>query len=305
MFKWTWRVFLVGLVAWLGVALHAQGASRPYAVSTLTTTDTSADSLHVGCAVGSSSCTGGIKAGPMTLGGLLTANSANFSGAVSITATTQTRIVEPNVTNIYELGDPSLRWLAVYSDSGDFIDTVKITAPSSATNIRLLGRVADDSAVINFITNNNVTTEGFIQAGPATGMLLGTSVATPFEIYTNNTVRWGINGAGDWLVAGSSGPAVHIVDSVGTPSYGSGFGGSATVVGTDYAFKVSPASGATAGTITFGHVWTNAPICVGSAVIVGSGEAPALSTSTSAVVIDTSLMYPPANSPVYVLCRGY
>lgn len=54
------------ILAALLLASPVAAQVRPGNFSTLNTTDTSADSLHVGCAVGSSTCTGGIKAGPIT-----------------------------------------------------------------------------------------------------------------------------------------------------------------------------------------------------------------------------------------------
>lgn len=46
--------------------LVAVAQERPTAVSTLQTTDTSTGSVKVGCAIGSSTCTGGIMAGPIS-----------------------------------------------------------------------------------------------------------------------------------------------------------------------------------------------------------------------------------------------
>lgn len=66
---------LIVLLLWTACA-HAQ--VRPGAFTTVTTTDTTANSVLVGCTVGSTSCTGGVKAGslalvtplPVTSGGL-------------------------------------------------------------------------------------------------------------------------------------------------------------------------------------------------------------------------------------------
>jgi len=61
------RLILLALLLWPAAAL-AQVAARPLAVSTLTTTDTTAASALIGCAVGTTTgCTGGIAAGPVVL----------------------------------------------------------------------------------------------------------------------------------------------------------------------------------------------------------------------------------------------
>lgn len=56
-------LLLIGLVL---LAAPMQAQNRPLSASTLTTTDTSANSLLVGCEVGTTTCTGGIKSGTIT-----------------------------------------------------------------------------------------------------------------------------------------------------------------------------------------------------------------------------------------------
>lgn len=72
----TLLLVLLGLVAPLG-------AQRPLVGTTLTLTDTSADALHVGCAIGSSSCTGGVKAGTLAV-----ASNATVGGTLGVTGAT-------------------------------------------------------------------------------------------------------------------------------------------------------------------------------------------------------------------------
>lgn len=71
---WKEHLSLAGLVAvaTVGILLVTSPtpeAQRANVFSTVQTTDTTANSLLVGCAVGSTSCTGGIKAGPIVATG--------------------------------------------------------------------------------------------------------------------------------------------------------------------------------------------------------------------------------------------
>jgi hypothetical protein len=75
------------LLAILLLAAPVSAQVRPGAFTTVTTTDTTANSLLVGCAVGSTTCTGGIKSGPIsgstgTFSGNVTMSSSN-SGATN------------------------------------------------------------------------------------------------------------------------------------------------------------------------------------------------------------------------------
>ncbi len=82
----------------------------------------------------------------------------------------------------------------------------------------------------------------------------------------------------DWLV----GTDKNLMDSVGTPTYGSGFGGSATITGTDYAMKVIPNSDAP-GVITFGHTFDHEPVVVAN--VIGSAAQPQIVATTTNITI--------------------
>jgi hypothetical protein len=79
-----WLLFLfLGALPALAVA-----QPRPGAFSTLTVTSTSADALHVGCAVGVTPCTGGAKVGPLVVTGTATISSTlDVSGVSTFSAT--------------------------------------------------------------------------------------------------------------------------------------------------------------------------------------------------------------------------
>lgn len=74
------KLLFVLLLLWPSMALEAQ--QRPIAGTTLQSTDTGANSLLVGCAIGSTTCTGGIKAGPIV------GSTGTFTGAVIANSTT-------------------------------------------------------------------------------------------------------------------------------------------------------------------------------------------------------------------------
>lgn len=87
---------------------------------------------------------------------------------------------------------------------------------------------------------------------------IATNSAKSLLLWTNATLRWGINAAGDFTFGASS----HIAMSSGSPSFSSGFGGAPTVSGTDYSFFISSSGANTTGVINFGHTWSSTPNCV-------------------------------------------
>jgi DNA/RNA endonuclease YhcR with UshA esterase domain len=122
-----------------------------------------------------------------------------------------------------------------------------------------------------------------------------------FAVGPNGAVTIGTNAAGDRLGGGGTG---DIIESVGGPSITAGYATGA-VAGYDFAFKISITNaGATGGTITFGHTWTNAPICTangdGNAAITNSI---AVSSTTTTVILAHNAVG--AASKIYVQCTGY
>jgi len=140
-----------------------------------------------------------------------------------------------------------------------------------------------------------------LQSGGAGGLSLSaTDVSGAIRFYTGGglTPRWGINAAGDHTFGASS----HIADSSGTPTIASGFGTSPSIVGTDYAFKVTTGTpGAVTGVVNFGHTWTTAPICIAASEFPAS--AATANTITTAQV--TLAISSTAALPINVSCRGY
>ena len=74
------------IVLFLLLAAPAWAQIRPGAFTVVTTTDTSANSLLVGCTVGSTTCTGGIKAGPVASSTLTTTGAATVGNALTVSA---------------------------------------------------------------------------------------------------------------------------------------------------------------------------------------------------------------------------
>ncbi len=82
------KKLILVLLLLLPVAAHAQ--LRPGAFTTVTTTNTTIDSVHIGCAVGSSTCTGGLKAGKAIFGTGITVTGAASPPSAGITVGTGT-----------------------------------------------------------------------------------------------------------------------------------------------------------------------------------------------------------------------
>ena len=120
--------------------------------------------------------------------------------------------------------------------------------------------------------------------------------------YAGTQIQFQTNAASDWLV-GKGGATAHIMDSTGTPTYTSGFGGSATITGNDYAFLIVPSDG-TGGVVTFGHAFDNPPIC--SAQPIGA----ALTGQVGLTATTTTLTFDVTNTGGFstgwmVLVRGF
>lgn len=75
------RTYLLSLAFALLPAM-ASAQLAPGAFTTVQTTDTSITSLKVGCAVGSASCSGGIKAGPIDVSSITTAGAIGITSSV-------------------------------------------------------------------------------------------------------------------------------------------------------------------------------------------------------------------------------
>lgn len=117
-------------------------AQAPGAFTVVTTTNTGADSLHVGCAVGSSSCTGGIKAGSLTA----TAITINTGGAGLVIASqipaVTTNALYNNSGNLYFNGVALATGSSV---SGTSNKVAKFTGSSTIGNSSL----SDDGSTVS------------------------------------------------------------------------------------------------------------------------------------------------------------
>lgn len=146
-------------------------------------------------------------------------------------------------------------------------------------------------------------TAGVQLVGTGTG---GLSVAAnnasgQLRFYAGGTAsRFRILANGDW----GMGSAGNVMDSIGTPSVTSGGGASAGVVGTDYAmdFHDGTTSSSNA-TITFGHTFTNGPICTATRQSTVDGTGITLQTTTTTVVVNYTAGL--TDEHFFILCRGY
>lgn len=233
----------------------------PGAFTTLQTTDTTANSVLVGCAVGSSTCTGGIKAGALAISG----SAAGGVGAVITQSTSGTG----NFSYMQAIAGTAVGQVTTYSQ-GFTTSGTAIAASSLLSN--------DGAGGLSLAAAN------------AAGVIRLYTGATP-------TLRFQVDASGNWL------NGANIMDSTGTPTYTSGFGGSATIAGKDYGFKLTPGGASTTGILNFGRTWTNAPVCVATvgATASGTGEI-SIATTTTTIRLDFGSS---SSNPINVLCRGY
>ena len=75
------RTFIISLVLLLSASPSLAQTPRPQIATTLQTTDTTVNSVIVGCALGSLTCTGGIKAGQVSLSAGMALDGATISDA--------------------------------------------------------------------------------------------------------------------------------------------------------------------------------------------------------------------------------
>jgi hypothetical protein len=196
------------------------------------------------------------------------------------------------------------------STGGTGGNTLAVTNTSAGTgNFAQIGAVRDGTLglYLQAFASTWTTSGSHVQAGAelqsdGSGGLSVSALHASGEIrfYTGGSnKRWGINSAGDFTVGSSS----HISDSVGTPAYQNGFGGSATVTGNDYAFKIAmTGSAAVTGTVTFGHTWSTTPICVA----VSDGNVGYINAINSTSTTDLTLAWVTNTATTFnVLCRGY
>jgi hypothetical protein len=144
------RRHLLSLLVAFSLSAHAlQAQPRPMAATTLTTTDTTANSMLVGCAVGSTTCTGGVKAGAGAFGGAVTVGTTlTVSGTATFTqATTTVGLSAILPALIYDETDASTnerRWL-LGADADQFVIQLQNTAATLAENVMTVDRTAHNA----------------------------------------------------------------------------------------------------------------------------------------------------------------
>jgi hypothetical protein len=84
-----------------------------------------------------------------------------------------------------------------------------------------------------------------------------------------------------WMLGGASGHSA-------TPSIGSCGGGSPSIVGSDFAFRVTQGTSATGCVVTFAAAFTSIPACVAVNETAPGTSTPAYSVTTSAITLVTA-----------------
>lgn len=280
-------LILLALLAAAGVVLEAQ--QRAMAAFSIQTTDTSANSIRAGCVVGSSTCTGGIKAGPVSAGAITSTSFASLLNGTAFGA----------------------HALSSAGTGGNYL-TVENTSAGAGNFAGLL--VKNNSMYTGQLIaySSNYTASGPAQANTVelqsdANMSGGLAIAArgaaaAIRFYTGTTQRWGINAAGDHTF-GASG---NIADSSGIPTL-TNFGTSPTIRGTDYAFQVINGTPPNNGTITFGHTWSTIPICVVMISLTG-GTASAQTIGVLATTTTLTISHSgggDAAGKINGLCRSY
>jgi hypothetical protein len=207
-----------------------------------------------------------------------------------------------NATNTFTAGGTHTFTAAVAGGNGVFVTNTLSGVANFATFRATAGTTTSQlvSYSQGYTTGSYDVQAGLLLSNDGAGgiSIAAANAAGDIRFYSGSgTLQFQIDDAGNWR------KGANIMDSTGTPTVASGFGGSASIEGTDYAFRViTGGTPSSSGVVNFGRTWTNAPVCVVSATN-NLGGTPSVNPSTTQL----SLAY--ANhvaGPIYlVLCRGY
>lgn len=198
------------ILACVSVPAICAAQPAPLVGTTLTTTSTSADSVHVGCAVGSSTCTGGIKAGPIDVSSVVSA------GAVTIASST------PADTS-FKLYNASgtLKWngttLAIGGSISGTLNTIPVFTAADAIGNSIMTQSGTTITVAN--TLNATTLGGTLSTASQTNITgVGTLTTGTWNATTIGLAKGGTNadlsatgGTSQFLRQNSVGAAVTVV----------------------------------------------------------------------------------------------
>jgi len=243
----TRLLFLLSLLLWPAV-VSAQ--LRPGAFSTLVTTDTTGDSLHVGCAVGSSLCSGGVKAGIVVISrnevgsieanaglqikgvtdvnktlalGYDTTNNSGFIQSTQLGTTVTTLQLQPNGGDVSLSATGTLLCVKCVT-AADLADTAVTLGPyGNSTHIATFtvdqqGRLVAAANVVPqltltstyFSSLDGTAITGIPQLSAGTNTFTGTLIWSTTAVFSWNTKSTGTN-----YTAASDGFVIAIVDCSG------------------------------------------------------------------------------------------
>lgn len=177
---------LLILLSLLGLPALALAQERPVAASTLQTTDTSTASVKVGCAIGSSTCTGGLMAGPLAVGPI-----SIGSGYVEIQS-----FVPAAQTNRLVNNSGTLQWngsaLAIGGSISGVLNTIPVFTGTSSIGNSIMTQSGGNTITVATILN--ATTLGgtlSTAAQPNVTTMAGlTSAAALATVGTIGTGTW-------------------------------------------------------------------------------------------------------------------
>jgi len=340
-----WMQALVTIVALelfvivVGAVTFAQPQVQPLLASTVQTTDTTTSSLLIGCAIGSTTCSGGARVGSLIFTSPIgtSGNKCSYDGSnlilcglpgttsakkIVFTDSTGASVATIDATGALVLNgtantgaltatsgtiNGSLTTTGVFNATGTGSHLIGGGGTGAASTLQINGSTAAGSgAYVSFANNGSVADyvglERGIISGTSNNLVLYAATTAGHKFYVNaGTLAWGINSAGDSTFGASS----HIADSSGTPTIGSGFGTSPTITGADYAFAVTvgSTSGAT-GTVNFAHTFNAAPVCVAIStadpLLMGT-----VGTTSAQINYGPGVGNFTNGSRIAVLCRGY
>jgi len=291
------------LMCALALALPVQAAAQIQTFQTIRITSTAADALCVGGSGSApSSCTGGIKSGPIVATTLDLNTNGLAWGDVNKSGSSLADLATRAVANLSDGSNVALlntanAFTEVNSFTVNALPVVMIAAPNATGTAIRYNQTTVGSGQYNWQVGMNMTVANTFEWIPSTAAG-GSTFSTPVMTLSRAGI---LTLTGAFQLGGNMlNPSGNIMDSTGTPTVTSG--GSA-IAGRDYAFKYTHTSMGTPAVLAFGNTWSTTPVCTTTSDQALYGT---YISAVSTASVSVGFLNATAGSPtVYVHCRSY
>lgn len=189
---------------------------------------------------------------------------------------------------------------------------ITVGAPIATTAGRPLALVGSDSATSDIVLSGYSNVSGHaatvhLSDANTYNLAIGADGAGAFNVWPGRfpgTAGTSVHKVG--TTGNVSVGSANVTDAVAVPTITSGFGVAPTIVGRDYAFKITFGTAAAGvGVVHFNQTYTNPPVCIPTIELNTSLAANAGATTTDVTIYTPTGPALPPGTVVAVLCRGY